>query len=171
VMRIDFLAGNDSIRLYVNPVPGGSEPSTPSAMTSAFDLGLLVSARPTGPGAYSFDEIRAGSTFASVTATLVPGDFNLDGHVNANDISPMITALTDLKTYKKNNFTEDKQLSFLGDINGDHVVTNADLQALLNQVKSGSGAVSAVPEPSSILLVAAIVLSLILMNRTCLKMA
>ena len=44
VMRIDFLPGNDSIRLYVNPVPGGSEPSTPSAMTSAFDLGLLVSA-------------------------------------------------------------------------------------------------------------------------------
>ena len=83
----------------------------------------------------------------------------------------MITALTDLKTYKKNNFTDDKQLSFLGDIDGNHVVTNADLQALLNRVKSGGGSFSAVPEPSSILLVAATALSLILMSRARLKMA
>ena len=76
----------------------------------------------------------------------------------------MITALTDLKTYKKNNFTEDKQLSFLGDINGDHVVTNADLQALLNQLKSGGGSVSAVPEPNSILLFVYGVVSLSLAN-------
>ena len=152
VMRIDFLPGNDNIRLYVNPVPGAPEPSTSSAMTSAYDLGLLISANPTGPGAFSVDEIRSGSTFASVTTALIPGDFNLDGHLDANDISPMMSALADLNGYKKSNFTEDKQLTFLGDINGDHAVTNADLQALLDRLKSGGGSFSAVPEPNSILL-------------------
>ena len=40
----------------------------------------------------------------------------------------------------------------IGDINGDGVVNNADLQALLNLLKSGGGSLAAVPEPSSLAL-------------------
>ncbi len=44
-------------------------------------------------------------------------------------------------------------LSLLGDVNGDGIFNNADLQALLNLLKNGDGSTS-VPEPASLLLLA-----------------
>jgi len=43
----------------------------------------------------------------------------------------------------------------IGDINGDGVVNNADLQALLSLLQSGGGSNAAVPEPASLVLLAA----------------
>ncbi len=104
----------------------------------------------------------ASGTFNGVTDTfavewspspLLPGDFNRDGHVDASDIEVMMAALVDLSAFNNSNqdLTDD-QLRYLEDVNGDGVVNNADLQALLNLLKSGDGSADSVPEPASIVL-------------------
>jgi probable HAF family extracellular repeat protein len=80
------------------------------------------------------------------------GDFNRDGHVNGADISTMLTALVDLNAYKTANGLSDPQLLSIGDVDTDGTITNADLQGLLNRIKSGSGSVDTLPEPSSLAL-------------------
>src|SRR5262249_36375291 len=82
------------------------------------------------------------------------GDFNFDGEINSADLSDMLNALTNLDEYKDKWGINQTDLLALGDINGDGAVTNADIQAELNLIASlsGSGALSAVPEPSSCLL-------------------
>ena len=89
----------------------------------------------------------SGSNFAA-------GDFNRDGHVNAADIPAMLAALTDLNSYKATNSLSDANLLSIGDIDSSGAVTNADVQALLDLLKSGGGSVDAVPEPPSIALMA-----------------
>jgi len=84
----------------------------------------------------------------SVAATYLPGDFNRDGHVDAADILPMMAALVNLHGYEQTNGLTNSQLLAIGDINGDGVVNNADLQALLNLLQSGGGSADPVPEPN-----------------------
>jgi hypothetical protein len=60
-----------------------------------------------------------------------------------------LTALADFDAYKLAKNLTDTQLLAIGDIDGDGKPTNADLQALLNLVKSGVGSVSVVPEPTA----------------------
>ena len=84
----------------------------------------------------------------------LPGDFNLDGHVNAADIPAMLAALTNVNNYKTMNGLSDSNVLTIGDIDHSGSVTNADVQALLNVLKSGGGSVDAVSEPASIVLVA-----------------
>ena len=67
----------------------------------------------------------------------------------------MVKALTDLNAYKLTNGLFDANLNTIGDFNNDGMVTNADLQLLLNLLKSGGGSLAAVPEPQSMGLVAA----------------
>ena len=78
VVRVAFAnpSGADTISLYVNPTPGGAEPGTPAA-TLSVDLGAANGlALNSGNGAQvSFDEIRFGATFDSVTST---GEFPAD---------------------------------------------------------------------------------------------
>jgi hypothetical protein len=85
---------------------------------------------------------------------LLPGDFNLDGHVNSADIPAMLTALTDVKNYKTMNGLSDSNVLTIGDINHSGSVTNGDVQALLDKLKSGGGSVDPVREPPSIVLIA-----------------
>ncbi len=85
-----------------------------------------------------------------------PGDFNLDGHVDARDIQSMESALTNLNGYQHGGNSLDVTLNNtdlfgIGDLNGDGQITNADLQFLLNSLRNGGGSTS-VPEPSSWLL-------------------
>jgi hypothetical protein len=82
------------------------------------------------------------------------GDFNQDGKVNAGDISAMLSALADLSGYKTSHTFGDAELNTIGDLDHSGAVTNADLQGLLDLLKSGSGSVTAVPEPDSLSLVA-----------------
>jgi hypothetical protein len=68
VVRFDFTAGNDTIRLYVNPTPGGTEPSVADATKTDLDLGSFegVSISTGAAATWSVDEIRIGNTFANV---------------------------------------------------------------------------------------------------------
>jgi hypothetical protein len=80
---------------------------------------------------------------------MFPGDFNRNGHVDASDVADMEKALTNLPAYQTAEDLSAAQLLAMGDLNGDGVVNNADLQALLNLLKSGGGSAGAVPEPTS----------------------
>jgi hypothetical protein len=83
------------------------------------------------------------------------GDFDLDGQVTAGDISAMTNALKDLNAYQATHVQIGSQLASIGDFNGDGKVTNADLQGLIDRVANGStGSLAAVPEPSSLVLMA-----------------
>jgi hypothetical protein len=78
VVEGDYTSGADTFKLFVNPTPGAPEPAVPSA-TLSFDIGtqngLGIN---TGNGAAaSYDEIRVGTTFASVTPVPEPSAFVL----------------------------------------------------------------------------------------------
>src|SRR5262249_44143884 len=98
----------------------------------------------TGQGTTATSTITNG-----ILTVVLPGDFSRDNHVNAADIAAMTTALADLNAYKTAKGLDDAGLAAIGDLNGDHQFTNADLQGLLNLLKSGGGSVSAVPEPAA----------------------
>ena len=89
------------------------------------------------------------------------GDFNLDGQIGAADIPAMEQALANMSAYQTANGLSAAQFLALGDLNGDGVVNNADLQELSNLLQSGAGSSAPVPEPASwILLLVGIIGSL-----------
>jgi phosphatidylinositol-3-phosphatase len=80
----------------------------------------------------------------------VRGDFNRDGHFDSADITAMLAALADLNVYKTTGNLSGIALLAIGDVNGDGVVNNADLPALLDLLKSGGNSPIGVPEPAAI---------------------
>ena len=116
-----------------------------------------------GPG--SFDQstvtllppagVVSSSSLTSLTLTaILRGDFSRDGHVNAADVPPMLTALADLNAFQSARGLTATDLLAIGDVDRDGKFTNSDLQALLNLLKSGGGSLASVPEPASIVLMA-----------------
>jgi hypothetical protein len=112
-----------------------------------------------------FDNNASLSAFQSaqqwVQTNLVPfGDYDRDGVTTVADLQAMMTALTDLNKYKADHQLTDFDLTAFGDVNQDGVVNNADLQALLHYLANGgtgdtglgSGSLSTVPEPASLVL-------------------
>ena len=91
--------------------------------------------------------------FVSSRVSNVQGDFSRDGRLTGDDIQAMLLALTDVRAYETAKGLSDQALVLLGDLNGDHAVTNADIQPLLNLLAASSAAPS-VPEPGSALLAA-----------------
>ncbi len=67
VLRLDFLPGNDRLSLYLNPTLGLPEPAVPEVLKTDLDLGPVGSLAINNYGGFSTDEIRIGSSFASVT--------------------------------------------------------------------------------------------------------
>jgi hypothetical protein len=65
----------------------------------------------------------------------------------------MMKASTNESVYASSIGESTSQLALIGDVNGDGFFNNADLQALLNLLKSGGGSTS-VPEPASLVLLA-----------------
>lgn len=63
--------GDDVVRLYINPAPGGAEPTTPDATqtggTDAASLQNVYIKSSNGYGSWCFDTLRIGPTWASVT--------------------------------------------------------------------------------------------------------
>ena len=95
-------------------------------------------------------------TNAAPSGILKFADINQDGNVNAADIPAFLTALTDLNTYKTQRGFNDVQLITVADTNYDDVVTNADIQSLLDLIIAGggNGAAVGVPEPATFVLLA-----------------
>jgi endonuclease I len=104
-------------------------------------------------------------TLTAIVNPYAPGDFNLDHHVNAADIAPMLLALTNVSDYELQYGATPSDLTYVGDVNGDGVMNNADLQALESNLIAGQGTTSGVPEPSSLLLMC--LGSLFLTGRFC----
>ena len=94
-----------------------------------------------------------------VVPNLVANDFNFDGVANGADIQAMLMALTDLRGFQSAHTLTDADLRFIGDVNGDQQVTNADLQALLTALTSGGGGGgggAATQQPAAVPLAAAL---------------
>ncbi|HZZ29648.1 MAG TPA: dockerin type I domain-containing protein [Pirellulales bacterium] len=104
-------------------------------------------------------QLPSGEVIPAATSTpLLKGDVNDDGHVNSNDISSLEEALTnptqyfaDLATAGHPGF-DVADLQDVGDLTSDGVVTNVDVQGLLNYLIAGHGNTAAVPEPSTLVL-------------------
>ena len=100
---------------------------------------------------------------------LLPGDFNRDGHVTVADVQAMSTALADLSGYESQHGLSDPQLELLGDLNGDGVIDNRDVQSLIDLVANGggNGSLTTVPEPPTAwLMLIAISAAIVLLRRT-----
>ncbi len=91
--------------------------------------------------------------FSQSIVAAVRGDFNRDGIVSAADIPVMLAALTDLNVYKAAYHVSDSELTTIGNVNQLGGVTNADIQAELDLVIAGGGAIASVPEPSTLALI------------------
>ena len=66
VLRADFLAGNDTFKLYINP-SNVAEPSTAAATLGSIDLGASLSTiQINGNLGFSVDELKIGSSYADV---------------------------------------------------------------------------------------------------------
>lgn len=85
-------------------------------------------------GGYSLTVIANGIASDLVPFIPGPGDLNFDGHVDAADIPAMMTALANLNAYQQAHGFSGSTLLSVGDLNGDHAVTNTDLQVLIDQL-------------------------------------
>jgi T5SS/PEP-CTERM-associated repeat protein len=84
VVRADFNVGNDLFTLYVNPTPGTTEPLTGTVKNDS-DVGFVRTLGLYSTGAFSFDELRIGTSYADVVPAGLFGDYNNDGTVDAAD--------------------------------------------------------------------------------------
>jgi len=139
--------GATNLKTYNSPANGGDlgdwENTGPDSFNASVFVGLENPITPVDLTA--FDVIG----YDLIAQPFKPGDFNRDGHVNAADVKSMLTALADLPSYEIAKGLTDPQLLMIGDLNSDNKVTNADLQMLLNNLRTGKGMVDAVPEPAT----------------------
>ena len=79
-------------RLFLNPTVGQPEPSFPLCMYSLGGLSMPTSLKVDNGGGYTTDEIRVGTTWASVLPPppACVGDFNHDDVVNGTDLAMML---------------------------------------------------------------------------------
>jgi hypothetical protein len=106
-----------------------------------------------GFGAAKIDATTGEITPVNPGSVLKRGDLTGDGHVNAADLTAMLSALTDPSAFEASHplNTNDK-LFTAGDIDGDGQFTNLDLQGMITFLQSGQGSLAPVPEPATVLL-------------------
>ena len=102
-------------------------------------------------------QLITGGELVPLTALKI-GDVNQDGVVSVADISALMTALTDPATYLTNHpaLVDSLTVTDLFDVNGDGKDTSTDIQALISKIATNGGnpSLSAVPEPTSLVLLA-----------------
>jgi Dockerin type I domain/PEP-CTERM motif len=102
-------------------------------------------------------QLITGGELVPLTALKI-GDVNQDGVVSVADISALMTALTDPATYLTNHpaLVDSLTVTDLLDVNGDGKDTSTDIQALISKIATNGGnpSLSAVPEPTSLVLLA-----------------
>ena len=88
----------------------------------------------------------------------VRGDLNQDGIVTKADIDVLMNALSNLAGYQSSENLTAANLLTIADVNGDGVIDNRDEQALISLVATSGGpggaSITAVPEPTALILVA-----------------
>jgi len=167
VVGLDLVA--NTADLYINPPSlGGAEPATPDAQLNfgtladgaTFGVRSLAWYAGRDAGMGDLDEMRVGTTFASVTPGNVPafirGDFNFDGEVLDSDISLFVSALTGDFAGLVELFPErtEADFTFIGDFDGDGEVLDADITGFVNALLGGGGRTGVIPEPTAIGLLA-----------------
>jgi hypothetical protein len=85
------------------------------------------------------DGIVSGVLNLNLLAQPSLGDFNQDGALSGADMLPMMRALADPYDFEQTYDLSAAQFLTIADVNGDGRATNADLQALLNLLRSGGG--------------------------------
>jgi autotransporter-associated beta strand protein len=86
--------------------------------------------------------------------SLLLGDFNQDGHVDASDLQTEMQALTNVIGYQTGLGLSNPELLQIADVTMDQKFNNADLQGLITYLQTGHGSAAAVPEPASFVLIA-----------------
>jgi autotransporter-associated beta strand protein len=137
----------------------GTTPYSANSLTMGLSASQLMNITFTGhtPGAtlIAGGELVPQDVGGAITTTFVKGDMNRDGHVNAADVTSMLSALTDINKFATTNNRFASDVAFVGDLDSDGAFTNLDLQSLLGLLAGGGGSsVAPVPEPSAIVLFA-----------------
>jgi dockerin type I repeat protein/PEP-CTERM motif-containing protein len=91
--------------------------------------------------------------FNAMAHRLPFADFNNDGRLTGADLTMMQQALADPQAYEAAHFLTADDFTALADANGDGVVNNGDLQAMIKTLKTGES-FGAIPEPSALVLLA-----------------
>jgi hypothetical protein len=153
------LAGSLTVSLNSFSPPLGSyfdllDSSSPSGTFSTIQLPPLA-----GTLSWNTDALYSSGVLSVIDTNYLPGDFDRGGLATVADVATMTAALSDLSEYKSMHSLTTAQLRSIGDLNGDGLVNNADLQGLLNIVASGGTSniatgspntdVTAVPEPAA----------------------
>ncbi|MCB2008525.1 MAG: DUF4347 domain-containing protein, partial [Rhodoferax sp.] len=101
VLKLEHLAGNDVVTLYVNPTPGLAAPDSIRTASASIDLGTFTRIAVTGStvligsNTTIIDEIRVGRTFAEVAPTAAPVITSNGGGATASvSIAENTTAVT-----------------------------------------------------------------------------
>lgn len=158
VASIEIVDGtqNDIARLWINPGDLGAETAPPATLTdlppaetpNGTDINIAsVILRQSPAPSVTLDELRVGTTWASVTAAAAPpeedADFDDDGDADGNDFLIWQRGLTD----------NEDGVNQTGDANNDTNVDGLDLAIWESNFGAATANAGAVPEPTSLTLV------------------
>src|SRR5262249_39992670 len=85
-----------------------------------------------GLGAAEINATTGEVTPVTPGAVYKRGDLTLDTHVNAADLTAMLSALTNPTTYETAHSLNQDQLVAIGDMDADGQLTNLDLQTMIS---------------------------------------
>ncbi len=136
-----------------------------SGLVAGSSQSFLASMNAAVKGSYSAtytltasDDIHlTGASSQQLTLTLLasvqylPGDFNLDGALTADDLPEMLSALTNLNAYQIKESLSADDLLTIGDLDESGSISNVDIQPEIDRIIAVSGGLGAVPEPASLL--------------------
>ncbi|HZZ29336.1 MAG TPA: PEP-CTERM sorting domain-containing protein [Pirellulales bacterium] len=145
--------GGGGIPLPQNTWEFGSVTATAPANTQSI-LAYMLNINGNSNAYFAFDDLSL--TLATTAAPPAPGDYNKNGHVDSADINALELALTNLPLYESTYNVSASDLAAINNIPGNSGsnLTNFKMQALINLLLAGNGTISAVPEPTSFILLA-----------------